>query len=75
MLKINEINVKLENEKDAKENFDNNNDKVYAYIDEINKKFLKAKRDFYSVNGVYLVDKNREDELIFIENEFHLNPT
>ncbi len=71
VLKINEINVKLENEKTSKENFDDNNDKVYAYIDEINKKFLKAKRDFYSVNGVYLVDKSREDELIFIENELH----
>lgn len=71
VLKINEISVKLDSEKSAKDNFDSNNDKVYAYIDEINKKFLKAKRDFYSVNGVYLVDKNREDELIFIENELH----
>ena len=67
--KINEISVQLTNEQESKENFDNNNDRIYAFIDEINKKFLKAKRDFYSVNGVYLIDKNREDELIFIENE------
>jgi len=70
-LKINEINVKLTQEKEAKENFDDNNDKVYAFIDEINKRSLKAKRDFYSVNGVYLIDKSKEDELIFIENELH----
>lgn len=69
--KINEISVKLEEEKTSKENFDTNNDKVYSFIDEINKRFLKAKRDFYSVNGVYLIDKSKEDELIFIENELH----
>lgn len=69
--KINEIGVKLEEEKTAREHFDNNNDAVYAFIDEINKKFLKAKRDFYSVNGVYLIDKSKDDELIFIENELH----
>ena len=69
--KINEINLKLEEEKSSKDSFDSNNDYVYHFIDEINKKFLKAKRDFYSVNGVYLIDKNREDELIFIENELH----
>ena len=69
--KINEIGVKLEEEKNAREHFDNNNDAVYAFIDEINKKFLKAKRDFYSVNGVYLIDKSKDDELIFIENELH----
>lgn len=69
--KINDIGVKLEDEKVSKENFDNNNDKVYYFIDEINKKFLKAKRDFYSINGVYLIDKSKEDELLFIENELH----
>lgn len=70
-LKINEVSVKLEKEKTSREEFENNNDLVYAFIDEINKKFLKAKRDFCAINGVYLVDKNREDELIFIENELH----
>lgn len=69
--KINDISVKLEDEKVSRENFDNSNDKVYYFIDEINKKFLKAKRDFYSVNGVYLIDKSKEDELLFIENELH----
>ena len=67
--KINEIDVSLSKEREAKENFDENNDRIYAFTDEVNKKFLKAKRDFYSVNGVYLIEKNKEDELIFIENE------
>lgn len=69
--KINEVGLKLEEEKTSKQEFDNNNNLVYSHIDEINKKFLKAKRDFYSVNGVYLIDKCKEDELIFIENELH----
>ena len=63
--------VRLDEEKNSKEEFDSNNDLVYAFIDEINKKFLKAKRDFYSINGVYFIDKSKEDELIFIENELH----
>ena len=69
--KINEVSVRLDEEKNSKEEFDSNNDLVYAFIDEINKKFLKAKRDFYSINGVYFIDKSKEDELIFIENELH----
>ena len=67
--KINDLNVLLTTEKDSREDFEENNDRIYAFIDEVNKKFLKAKRDFYSINGVYLIDKSKEDELIFIENE------
>ncbi len=67
--KINDLDVLLTNEREAREDFEENNDRIYAFIDEVNKKFLKAKRDFYSINGVYLIDKNKEDELLFIENE------
>ncbi|MBR3890789.1 MAG: hypothetical protein IKJ30_01795 [Bacilli bacterium] len=67
--KINDIDVLLTTEKEAREDFEENNDRIYAFIDEVNKKFLKAKRDFYSINGVYLIDKSKEDELLFIENE------
>ena len=67
--KINDIDVLLTNEKEARADFEENNDRIYAFIDEVNKKFLKAKRDFFSINGVYLIDKSKEDELLFIENE------
>lgn len=69
---IESLNEALEKEVTAKDHFSQYNEVVYDKVEEIGKKFLKAKRDTGSINGVYLIDENKFGELTTLENQVHI---
>ena len=69
---IENLNDALEKEVTAKDHFNQYIDVVYETIDEIGKKFLKAKRDTNNIKGVYLIDNERYEELSTLENQVHI---
>ena len=69
---IENLNELLEKEVTAKDHFNKYIDTVYENIDEINKKFLKVKRDTSTIKGVYLFDENRYTELGTLETQIHI---
>lgn len=69
---IENLNDSMEKEVTAKDHFNQYIDVVYENIDEIGKKFLKAKRDTNSINGVYLIDQEKFGELSTLENQVHI---
>ena len=69
---IESLNEALEKEITAKDHFIQYNEVVYDQVEEIGKKFLKAKRDTGSINGVYLIDASKFGELTTLENQVHI---
>lgn len=69
---IESLNEALEKEVTAKENFNEYIDTVYESIDEIGKRFLKAKRDTNSIKGVFLIGDDKYTELGILENQVHI---
>lgn len=69
---IESLNEALEKEVTAKENFNEYIDTVYESIDEIGKRFLKAKRDTNSIKGVFLIGDDKYNELGILENQVHI---
>lgn len=69
---IESLNDSLEKEVTAKDHFNQYIDVVYETIDEIGKKFLKAKRDTNNIKGVYLFENEKYSELSSLENKVHI---
>lgn len=69
---IEKINDALEKEVTAKDHFNQYNEVVYETVDEIGKKFLKAKRDTSSIKGIYLINDEKYQELSLLENQVHV---
>lgn len=69
---IENLNEALEKEVIARENFNLYIDTVYSTIDEIGKRFLKAKRDTNSIQGVFLITEQKYNELMMLENQIHI---
>lgn len=69
---IEKINEALEKEVTAKDHFNKYIEVVCENIDEIGKKFLKAKRDTNSIKTVYLIDNEKYSELSSLENQVHV---
>jgi len=69
---IEKINDALEKEVTAKDHFNQYNEVVYENIDEIGKKFLKAKRDTNTIKSVYLIENEKYSELSSLENQVHI---
>ena len=69
---IENLNEALDKEVVAKENFNQYIDTVYETIDEIGKRFLKAKRDTNSIKGVFLIPDAKYNELNTLENNIHI---
>lgn len=69
---IENLNELLEKEVTAKDHFNKYIDTVYENIDEIGKKFLKAKRDTSTIKGVYLFDEKRYGELNVLETQIQI---
>lgn len=69
---IESLNEALEKEVTAKDHFSKYVDIVYTKVDEIGKKFLKAKRDTNSIKGYYLFDNNRYIQLSNLEEQVHI---
>ena len=69
---IENLNEAMEKEVTAKDHFCQYIDLVYENIDAIGKKFLKAKRDTSSINGVYLINQDKYSELSVLENQVHV---
>lgn len=69
---IENLNEALEKEVTARENFNQYIDTVYETIDEIGKRFLKAKRDTNSIKGVFLITDEKYNELNTLENQIHI---
>lgn len=69
---IEKINEALEKEVTAKDHFNQYNEVVYENIDDIGKKFLKAKRDTNTIKSIYLIDNEKYNELSTLENQVHI---
>ena len=69
---IEDLNEALEKEVTSKDHFTQYNEVVYAQVEEIGKKFLKAKRDTDNVNGVYLIDSSKYSELNILETQVQI---
>lgn len=69
---IERLNESLEKEVTAKDNFTQYIDTVYETVDEIGKRFLKAKRDTNSIKDVFLITDEKCNELGILENQIHI---
>ena len=69
---IEDLNEALEKEVTSKDHFTQYNEVVYAQVEEIGKKFLKAKRDTDNINGVYLIDSSKYSELNILETQVQI---
>lgn len=69
---IEDLNEALEKEVTSKDHFTLYNEVVYAQVEEIGKRFLKAKRDTDNINGVYLIDSSKYSELNVLETQVQI---
>lgn len=69
---IESLNEALEKEVTARNNFNQYIDEVYTNVDEVGKRFLKAKRDTNSIRGTFVINEERYSQLTVLENQIHI---